>query len=139
MIFEDVFGKQERFPAFRGKPRKSGGSPRKFRRKPRKSRGSLHKFRGSFRKFRGQQRSRNWYPRSRDGQIHLVDTWLQMFQTKASAWNIPPANGISLTAADTNAKNILAVVKSGERGCRIKRFWDRNSFPLNDWGRPFEL
>jgi hypothetical protein len=52
---------------------------------------------------------------SRDGQIHLVDTWLQVFQTKASAWNIPPANVTSLTTAETNAKNILAVVKSGER------------------------
>ncbi|MFP3089997.1 hypothetical protein LQZ21_06675 [Treponema sp. TIM-1] len=59
--------------------------------------------------------STDWYPRSRDGQIHLVDTWLTVFQTKASAWNIPPANVTSLTNADTNAKSMLAVVKSGER------------------------
>jgi hypothetical protein len=57
----------------------------------------------------------DWYPGSRDGQIHMVDTWLQVFQTKAPEWNIPPANVTSLTTADTNAKNILAVVKSGER------------------------
>jgi hypothetical protein len=45
----------------------------------------------------------------------MVDTWLQVFQTKAAAWNIPPANVTSLTTADTNAKTILAVVESGER------------------------
>jgi hypothetical protein len=38
-----------------------------------------------------------------------------VFQTKAAAWNIPPANVTSLTTADTNAKTILAVVESGER------------------------
>ncbi|MDR0760671.1 MAG: hypothetical protein LBF74_11290 [Treponema sp.] len=59
--------------------------------------------------------SRDWYPRSRDEQLHMVDTWLQGFQTKAPVWNIPPANVASLTAADTNAKTILAIVKSGER------------------------
>jgi hypothetical protein len=59
--------------------------------------------------------STDWYPRSRDEQIHMVDTWLQVFQTKAPEWNIPSANVSSLTTADTNAKNILAVVKSGER------------------------
>ena len=59
--------------------------------------------------------STDWYPRSRDEQLHMVYTWLQVFQTKASAWNIPPANVTSLTTAETNAKNILAVVKSGER------------------------
>ncbi|MDR2177056.1 MAG: hypothetical protein LBP20_03320 [Treponema sp.] len=59
--------------------------------------------------------STDWYPRSRDEQLHMVDIWLAVFQTKASAWNIPPANVTSLTTADTNAKNILAIVKSGER------------------------
>jgi hypothetical protein len=33
----------------------------------------------------------DWYPGSRDGQMHMVDSWLQVFQTKASAWNIPYA------------------------------------------------
>jgi hypothetical protein len=64
--------------------------------------------------------STNWYPRSRDEQLHMADTWLQVFHTKASVWNIPPANVASLTTVDTNAKTILAVVKSRERtaaGC----------------------
>jgi hypothetical protein len=33
--------------------------------------------------------STDWYPRSRDEQLHMVDTWLQVFQTQASVWNIP--------------------------------------------------
>jgi hypothetical protein len=36
--------------------------------------------------------STDWYPNSRDGQLHMVDTWLSVFQTKASVWNIPLAN-----------------------------------------------
>jgi hypothetical protein len=59
--------------------------------------------------------STDWYPRSRDEQIHMADTWLTVFQTKATGWNIPPANVTSLTTALTAAKTILAVVKSGER------------------------
>jgi hypothetical protein len=57
----------------------------------------------------------DWYPHSRDEQIHLVETWLSLFQTKATAWGIPPANVTDLTAALAAAKQILAVVKSGER------------------------
>jgi hypothetical protein len=45
-------------------------------------------------------------------QIHIVDTWLKAFQTKAAEWNIPAASVSDLAAA----KEILAVVKSGERG-----------------------
>jgi hypothetical protein len=60
--------------------------------------------------------STDWYPRSRDEQLYMVDTWLQVFQAKASVWNIPSDNVTSLTATDTNAKTILAVVKSGEEG-----------------------
>jgi hypothetical protein len=59
--------------------------------------------------------STDWYPRSRDGQIHLVETWLSVFQVKAAEWNIPPARVTDLTAALAAAKEILAVVKSGER------------------------
>jgi hypothetical protein len=58
---------------------------------------------------------KDWYPNSRDEQIHLVETWLQVFQTKAAAWNIPTANVTDLTAALAAAKEKLAVVKSGER------------------------
>ena len=45
----------------------------------------------------------------------MVETWLQVFQTKAAVWNIPAANITSLTAAKDAAATILAVVKSGER------------------------
>ncbi|MDR1218570.1 MAG: hypothetical protein LBK73_03060 [Treponema sp.] len=55
------------------------------------------------------------YPASRDAQIHLVEAWLSVFQTKATAWNIPPANVTDLTADKAAAREILAVVKSGER------------------------
>jgi hypothetical protein len=57
----------------------------------------------------------DWYPNSRDEQLHMADTWLGVFQTKAPEWGIPPANVTSLTTDRDNAKAILAVVKSGER------------------------
>jgi hypothetical protein len=57
----------------------------------------------------------DWYPAPRDGQIHLIETWLEVFKTKAAAWNIPTDNVSSLTAALAAAKEILGVVKSGER------------------------
>jgi hypothetical protein len=45
----------------------------------------------------------------------MVETWLSVFQTKAAEWNIPPARVTDLTAALAAAKEIPAVVKSGER------------------------
>ncbi|MDR0374455.1 MAG: hypothetical protein LBH85_01850 [Treponema sp.] len=57
----------------------------------------------------------DWYPRSRDAQIHLTDSWIEVFKTKAAEWNIPAANVSSLIAANSVAKEKLAVVKSGER------------------------
>jgi hypothetical protein len=57
----------------------------------------------------------DWYPGSRDGQIHLTDTWIRVFQTHAEAWNIPAANVNNLTTANSNAKMMLAFVQSGER------------------------
>jgi hypothetical protein len=59
--------------------------------------------------------SSDWYSRSREGQIHMVKTWLQAFKTKAAGWNIPDANVTRLTAAKDAAEARLAVVKSGER------------------------
>jgi hypothetical protein len=59
--------------------------------------------------------STDWYPRSRDGQIHLVETWLLVFLIKAAVWGIPPARITALTATKDAAKEKLAVVKSGER------------------------
>jgi hypothetical protein len=57
----------------------------------------------------------DWYPGSRDGQIHLTDTWRGVFSTKAEDWGIPAANVTSFGTANTNAKSILAFVKSGAR------------------------
>lgn len=57
----------------------------------------------------------DWCPHSRDAQVHLAETWLSVFQTKAEGWNIPSARVTDLTAALSAAKEILAVVKSGER------------------------
>ncbi|MDR1326114.1 MAG: hypothetical protein LBK00_08785 [Treponema sp.] len=57
----------------------------------------------------------DWYPNSRDGQVHMVETWLKVFAILATALGIPAANIAALTAALAAAKDILAVVKSGER------------------------
>jgi hypothetical protein len=57
----------------------------------------------------------DWYPGSRDAQIHLADTWIGVFGTKAGDWGIPAANVTSFTTAAANAKSILAFVKSGNR------------------------
>jgi hypothetical protein len=59
--------------------------------------------------------STDWYPHSRDAQIHLVETWLSVFLTKAADWSIPQARVSDLTNALAAAKEILAVVKSGGR------------------------
>jgi hypothetical protein len=59
--------------------------------------------------------STDWYSHSRDGQIHLVETWLSEFKNKASLWNIPAARVTELTATLTAAKQLLAIVTSGER------------------------
>ena len=59
--------------------------------------------------------STDWYPRTRDGKIHLVETWVSVFQTKAVEWNIPSARVTSLAGALAVAKERLGVVKSGER------------------------
>jgi hypothetical protein len=45
----------------------------------------------------------------------MVETWLQVFLVMATVWGIPAAIVTSLTEALTAAKEILAVVKSGER------------------------
>ncbi|MDR2617413.1 MAG: hypothetical protein LBC62_00960 [Treponema sp.] len=46
----------------------------------------------------------DWYPLSRDGQIHMVETWLQVFQTRAVDWGIPgdhaPRRGYEGEAGD---------------------------------------
>jgi hypothetical protein len=57
----------------------------------------------------------DWYPGSRDGQIHQVETWIDVFGTKATAWGIPPAMVTELTSNLGAAKSVLAFVESGER------------------------
>jgi hypothetical protein len=57
----------------------------------------------------------DWYPNSRDGQLHLVKTWLAVFSTKAAPWNIPPAALTQLQTDCAEADAVLAVVKSGAR------------------------
>jgi hypothetical protein len=58
---------------------------------------------------------KDWYPNSRDGQIHLIETWLKVLAIIATALGIPATNIAALTAALAGAKETLAVVKSGER------------------------
>jgi hypothetical protein len=57
----------------------------------------------------------DWYPGSRDEQIHMTDVWIDVFQTRAEGWGIPAANVANLTTANETAKILLAFVKSGER------------------------
>ncbi|MDR3198590.1 MAG: hypothetical protein LBU34_12050 [Planctomycetaceae bacterium] len=57
----------------------------------------------------------DWYPNSRDEQLHMVKTWNTVFVMQASMWNIPQ-NHISQLATDAQiAETILDKVKSGER------------------------
>jgi hypothetical protein len=57
----------------------------------------------------------DWYFNSRDEQLHMMDTWLSVFQTRAAEWGIPSAQVTTLAADRDRAKAILAVVKSGDR------------------------
>jgi hypothetical protein len=59
--------------------------------------------------------SMDWFPRPRDAQIHLVETWITVIPPKATLWGIPPARVTALTDSLGAAKDKLAVVKSGER------------------------
>lgn len=66
--------------------------------------------------------SGDWYPHSRDEQIHMMETWLTVFLTAApeggtyaAKWGIPEARVQGLQASLVTAKNILAFVKSGAR------------------------
>jgi hypothetical protein len=34
----------------------------------------------------------DWYPTSRDGQLHMAKTWNTVFETKGPGWNIPAAH-----------------------------------------------
>jgi hypothetical protein len=57
----------------------------------------------------------DWYPASRDAQIHKMETWLVVFGAKAEVWGIPAATVTELGTTLGQAKSILAFVSSGER------------------------
>ena len=55
----------------------------------------------------------DWYPNSRDEQLHMVKTWNTVFTTQGQAWGIPQ-NHITQLANDVQAaETILDKVKSG--------------------------
>jgi hypothetical protein len=57
----------------------------------------------------------DWYPRTREGQILLVERWLSILQRKGHGWGIPLTRIMDLTVALIEAKETLAEVKSGGR------------------------
>jgi hypothetical protein len=57
----------------------------------------------------------DWYPNSRDEQLHLVKTWNTIFTTGGEAWGIPPERISQLQHEANAAEIILDKVKSGER------------------------
>ena len=59
--------------------------------------------------------SRDWYPRSRDEQLHMMKAWNAQFQLHAAAWGIPQAHVTTLANNTAAAESILDTVKSGER------------------------
>jgi hypothetical protein len=58
--------------------------------------------------------STDWYPRSRDEQLHMVKTWNTVFADKGQAWGIPQARITQLAADEAAAQTTLDKVKSGE-------------------------
>jgi hypothetical protein len=57
----------------------------------------------------------DWYPSSRDAQLHLVKAWNTVFTTKGPAWGIPPQHITQLAADAQAAEAVLDKVQSGER------------------------
>jgi hypothetical protein len=57
----------------------------------------------------------DWYPNSRDEQLHMVKTWNTVFATSGQAWGIPQNHITQLVNDETAAQTILDNVKSGER------------------------
>jgi hypothetical protein len=57
----------------------------------------------------------DWYPTSRDDQLHLAKTWNSIFMTQGYTWNIPPERMTQLQSDANAAQTILDKVKSGER------------------------
>jgi hypothetical protein len=57
----------------------------------------------------------DWYPSSRDEQLHLVKTWNTVFAAQGPTWGIPPEHITQLINDAQAAQTILDKVKSGER------------------------
>jgi hypothetical protein len=57
----------------------------------------------------------DWYPNSRDEQLHTVKTWNTVFAVSGSTWGIPPACITQLANDAQAAEAILDKVKSRER------------------------
>ena len=57
----------------------------------------------------------DWYPNSRDEQLHMVKTWNAVFVTQGQVWGIPPEHTTQLANDAQAAETILDKVKSGER------------------------
>ena len=57
----------------------------------------------------------DWYPVTRDGQLHMVKTWNSVFAQQAQAWGIPQSHITQLASDEAAAQAILDKVKSGER------------------------
>jgi hypothetical protein len=57
----------------------------------------------------------DYYPNSRDEQLHMVKTWNTEFAVKGSTWGIPSQHTAQLVNDAQAAETILDKVKSGER------------------------
>ncbi|MDR2746562.1 MAG: hypothetical protein LBB77_03865 [Treponema sp.] len=57
----------------------------------------------------------DWYPNSRDAQLHLVKTWNTVFTAKGTGWGIPQERMTQLAADAAASEIILDKVKSGDR------------------------
>ncbi|MDR2510352.1 MAG: hypothetical protein LBC77_06885 [Spirochaetaceae bacterium] len=57
----------------------------------------------------------DWYPGSRDAQIHLIKTWNAILPVKAQVWGVPQSHVTELSASEVAAQAILDKVQSGER------------------------
>jgi hypothetical protein len=59
--------------------------------------------------------SADWYPHSRDAQLHMVKTWNEVLAISGPTWNIPPERIAQLQYETNTAQTILDKVKSGDR------------------------
>ncbi|MHB9294121.1 hypothetical protein Holit_03247 [Hollandina sp. SP2] len=57
----------------------------------------------------------DWYPNSRDEQLHMVKTWNTVFAASGQTWGIPQNHITQLVNNTQVAETVLDKVKSGER------------------------